>query len=71
MAKVLQLQFLNQEDKTVTLTIEDPIEPVDPAAVNAAMDVIIASNVFISSGGEYTSKKGARVVERNIEEVIL
>jgi hypothetical protein len=35
------------------------------------MDTIITSNVFISSGGDYVSKKGARVVERNVTEVAL
>jgi hypothetical protein len=71
MAKTLQLQFLNEENKTVTVSIDAPIEPVDPVAVNAAMDTIITSNVFFSSGGDFVQKKGARIVERNSQEIIL
>ncbi|MED1863873.1 DUF2922 domain-containing protein [Fictibacillus nanhaiensis] len=71
MAKVLELQFLNQENKTVTIRLDAPIEPVDPAAVNAAMDTVIAQNTFTSSGGNYTSKKGARIVDREVSDIDL
>lgn len=71
MAKVLELQFLNQENKTVTIRLDAPIEPVDPAAVNAAMDTVIAQNIFTSSGGNYTSKKAARIVDREVSDIEL
>jgi hypothetical protein len=71
MAKVLELQFLNQEDKTVTIRLDAPVEPVDPAAVNAAMDTVIAQNIFNSAGGNYTSKKGARIVDREVSDIDL
>ncbi|WP_456277525.1 DUF2922 domain-containing protein [Bacillus sp. AK128] len=70
MAKTLQLQFLNQENKTVTIGIDNPIEPVDPVALNATMDTILSANVFVTAGGELVSKKGARIVERNVAEVM-
>jgi hypothetical protein len=71
MAKTLVLQFVNTQNKTMNLSIENPIEPVDTAKVNAAMDQIIAANVFITSGGELIGKKGAYVVERNVDEIEL
>ena len=71
MAKTLVLQFVNTMNKTSTLSIENPIEPVDPVKVNAAMDQIIAANVFITSGGELMTKKGAYVVERNVDDIEL
>lgn len=71
MAKVLELQFLNQENKTVTIRLDAPIEPVDPAAVTAAMDTVIAQNIFTSSGGNYTTKKGARIVDREVSDIDL
>ncbi|MBM7661741.1 hypothetical protein JOC85_002544 [Bacillus mesophilus] len=70
MAKTLQLQFLNQENKTVTIGIDNPIEPVDLIALDAAMTSILIANVFVSAGGDLVSKKGARIVERNVVEVI-
>ncbi|SDM55320.1 DUF2922 domain-containing protein [Sediminibacillus halophilus] len=69
--KKLELKFLNEEDKTVTISLDQPVEPADPAAVNTAMDEIIAQNAFFSSGGDLVSKKGARIVERNVEEIEL
>ncbi|RSK25459.1 DUF2922 domain-containing protein [Bacillus sp. HMF5848] len=71
MAKTLELQFLNEEGKTSRLTIEDPVEPIDTAAVATAMDTILMSSVFTSSGGDYIAKKGARLVERNVTDIPL
>ena len=67
--KTLELKFENADGKIVTYSLEQPIEPVDPVAVAAAMDTIIAENAFTSSGGNLVAKKSARVVERNVEDV--
>lgn len=69
--KKLELKFLNEDGKTVTYSLEMPVEPVDPAAVTTAMDEIITQNAFTSSGGNLISKKSARVVERNVVEIEL
>lgn len=69
MAKTLELQFLNTEGKTVKVNVDSPIEPVDPAAITAAMDQILTANIFVTNGGEFVTKKGARIVERNVTEV--
>jgi Protein of unknown function (DUF2922) len=67
--KKLELKFENEEGKVVTYSVEKPIEPVDPAAVVAAMDVILTQNAFTTSGGNLVAKKGARLVENNVEEI--
>lgn len=69
--KTLELKFANEQDKTVTISLDSPIEPVDPVTINAAMDSIITQKAFYSSGGELISKKSARIVERNVEEITL
>ncbi|WP_077619840.1 DUF2922 domain-containing protein [Bacillus sinesaloumensis] len=71
MAKTLEMQFTNEDGKTTTVSIENPKEPVDTGAVSAAMDTIVASNAFLTVGGPLVAIKGARVVERNVEEVQL
>lgn len=71
MSKKLELRFSNVEGGIVTIPVDDPVEPVDPVAVSAAMDTIITANVFISGGGELTGKKGARIVERSVTDVTL
>ncbi|WP_226578195.1 DUF2922 domain-containing protein [Halobacillus litoralis] len=69
--KKLELKFLNEEGKVVTITLDDPVEPADPALINTAMDEIIAQAPFYSAGGELVQKKEARIVERNVFEVTL
>lgn len=67
--KKLELKFLNEDEKVVTISLDDPVEPVDPVLVQAAMDAIIAEGCFYSSGGELVDKKEARIVERNVFEI--
>ncbi|MBU9723254.1 MULTISPECIES: DUF2922 domain-containing protein [Bacillaceae] len=69
MAKKLELQFINAGGKNVTISIDDPIEPVDSQAVSQVMDVVIANSVFTSREGLLVQKRGARIVERKVEEV--
>ncbi len=67
--KKLELKFTNQEGKIVTYSIDQPVEPADAAAINAAMDEIIVQNAFTSNGGELVAKSSARIVERMVEEI--
>ncbi|MCJ8010102.1 DUF2922 domain-containing protein [Lederbergia wuyishanensis] len=68
--KVLELNFLSAEGKTSKLTVDKPLEPVNPAQVKEAMENIIASNVFLDTDGNpFVEAKSARLVERNVEEI--
>ena len=67
--KRLEMRFENQEGKFVTCTLDDPVEPIDHNAVNAAMDVVIAQNAFTSNGGDLVAKRSARVIDQQIEEI--
>ncbi|MEH7383272.1 DUF2922 domain-containing protein [Bacillus sp. JJ1533] len=71
MAKTLEMQFINEDGKTAIVSIENPIEPVDTAALSAAMDLIVSTDAFITAGGSIVEKKGARIVERNVQTVEL
>lgn len=68
MARTLELQFTTDLGRIARLTVDQPIEPVDPAAVKLAMESIIASNAFFSSYGNFVAVNSARVVERNVTE---
>jgi hypothetical protein len=68
MAKTLELQFGTDLGKVARLTVDNPVEPVDPAALKVAMESIIASNAFFSVYGNLVSVGGARVVERNVTD---
>lgn len=71
MSKKLELKFRNEDGKMVTYSLDNPVEPADAAAVNAAMDEIITQNAFTSSGGNIVVKDSARIVERLVEEIDL
>jgi Protein of unknown function (DUF2922) len=71
MEKTLELQFLNREGKIVRLLIENPIEPINAAAVSTVMDAIITANVFVSNGGDLVDKKGARLLASEVTELAL
>ncbi|WP_077214919.1 DUF2922 domain-containing protein [Bacillus dakarensis] len=68
MAKVLELNFTTALGKTAKLTVDQPVEPIDPAAIKTAMEAIIASNAFNSTSGDLVAVEGARVVERNVTD---
>lgn len=67
--KRLELLFENEEGRTVTFSLDDPIEPVDAGAVNDAMNEVLEQNVFETNGGILVKKKGARIVERNVTNI--
>lgn len=67
--KKLELFFENEEGRTVKHSLDNPIEPVNPALVEAAMDEIIQQNIFFSPGGNLVKKKSARVVETIVEDI--
>lgn len=61
--KRLNMVFVNRDGKSVTLSLNDPVEPADPAAIKAAMDEVVAQNVFESTGGDLLQVKSARISE--------
>lgn len=67
--KKLELLFENEAGKTVTYSLDQPIEPVDQSAVSNAMDTIVSADVFNTSGGRIVAKKSARLVERTVDEI--
>ncbi|PYZ93585.1 hypothetical protein CR194_10500 [Salipaludibacillus keqinensis] len=69
MSKRLELLFLNETGGSVTIGIDDPIEPVDSFAVAAAMNTIIEQSALSTSGGSLVEKRGARLVERTVEMI--
>jgi hypothetical protein len=68
MAKTLELEFVTELGKSARLTVENPKEPIEEAAVKNAMEEMIASGVFTSANGNFVSIKGARVIDRNVTE---
>ncbi len=69
--KTLEMLFLTTEAKTVKVSIENPLETLTGTQIGVAMDAIITNNVFDFKGAAIASKKGARIVERDVTDVAL
>jgi len=63
-ATYLEMVFRNQAGDLVTISVIDPRPDVTAAEAEAAMDTIIAQNIFTSPGGDLVEKVEARIVER-------
>lgn len=66
MAKTLELLFGTELGKQASVSLDQPKEPLDPIAVRAAMEAIIASNALFTVNGNLTLVNGARVIDRNV-----
>ncbi|WP_062199917.1 DUF2922 domain-containing protein [Massilibacterium senegalense] len=67
--KTLALQFMTDQDKTFTLSIDAPVEPVNEALVNQVMDTIIAEKFITTTTGFLKAKKGAQIIDRSVVEI--
>ncbi|WP_413367499.1 DUF2922 domain-containing protein [Lysinibacillus sp. 3P01SB] len=68
MNEVLELVFELADGKSLTLSVPSPKAGVTAAEVNAAMQVVVAANVFSREGAGIVAKKSARIVEREVTE---
>ncbi|MCM3711488.1 DUF2922 domain-containing protein [Sporosarcina luteola] len=70
MAKTLQLNFTTAAGKQTSLTVDEPKAGLTPAEVEAAMQEIINSQVFEVDGSFLATVKGARIIERTVEDLV-
>jgi hypothetical protein len=69
--RVLEMDFNTVLGRTHRIRVYNANDPLTGAAVSAAMDSIIASNIFTSPGGDLTGKVEARVVITDKSDLIL
>jgi hypothetical protein len=58
------MNFLNESGKKVAVRISGAREDLTDAEVSAAMDLIIAKNIFASTGGDLKYKDSAAVTDK-------
>lgn len=71
MAKVLEMIFNTENGTSKTIRVTDVKETVGSTEVVAAMDMIIAKNVFRGSGGALIGKIDAHIVTTTTDEISL
>lgn len=71
MKESLQLSFLTDLNKTVHLLVPSPVQPVNATAVSAAMDAIVAANIFVFPTGRIVKKVAAKLNSTDASQVQL
>ncbi|MFS0782541.1 DUF2922 domain-containing protein [Bacillus sp. 1P06AnD] len=69
--KTLEMVFLTDMNKNITISIDQPKEPIELEKIKEAMDIIISEGAMTSKTGKLASKKDVRVVERTVNEYSL
>lgn len=67
--QTLRMAFLSQTGRNVTMSLDNPRNDLTAAEVQTAMDLIIARNIFTSTGGDLVSKVNARVIDTTTTEL--
>jgi hypothetical protein len=64
--KSLVMTFLNEVGSRASITVPNLRDDVTELEVIAAMDAILAANIFTSTGGDLKTKHSAQITERNV-----
>ena len=67
--KKLEMDFLDELNKKFRLSIDDPKEDVDRIQIQAAMEEILAHNVFVSNGVDLVDLNAARIIRTIVDEM--
>ncbi|KZL94066.1 DUF2922 domain-containing protein [Clostridium magnum] len=68
MSNILVMNFLNEGGKKTSIRVNNIKDTVTEAEVKAAMDVVIAKNIFTSTGGDLKTKDSAELVDKTSTE---
>ena len=66
--KKLLMTFKTDEDKNMSISVEDPRENITESEILEAMNLIIEKDVFMPNGEALVEKVGAKVVETETQE---
>jgi len=67
--QTLRMVFRNQEGKNVTISLDNPRENLTAAEIETAMDMVIARNIFTSSGGDLVTKQDIRIISNTTNDL--
>lgn len=66
----LQMIFKNAQGRNMTISVSNPVVPVNSGDVQEAMDLVLNKNIFLTGGGEIQEKVGAQLINREVIEII-
>lgn len=69
MESTLQLVFRNEDGRLFTLSVPEPKADLTESAVTTVMDLILAKDIFQTTGGALLAKVRARIVSRDSMDI--
>ena len=63
--KKLIMTFKTTDDKTVSLSIDDPREDITETEIKTAMELVVSKNIFAPGGSDIAKAVSAKVVVRD------
>lgn len=69
--RILVMNFKNELDNSINLTIKEIRDDLTNTEVNDLMDLIIEKDVFVTSGGSLVKKVKAEVITKEKTEMEL
>ena len=60
--KRLVMTFKTDDDKKISLSVDDPREDVNEAEIKSAMDLVVSKNIFAPGGADIVEAIEAKVV---------
>lgn len=63
----LVMSFMNEAGRKVSIRLDGIADGITQEQVSLAMDSIIASNIFESTGGDLKVKDSAQIVSKDVE----
>ncbi len=69
MDRKLEMIFINAAGRKSTLSVYNAREDITEEEVQAAMDLILDSDIFITNGGDIVAVSSARIVATEVTEI--
>ena len=66
---ILEMTFKNAADSKVNISVDNPREDLTEAEIKTTMDLIVAKNLFNTTGGDIVQTVGARRVITTVQEL--
>ena len=68
--QILELAFLSEDNRKLTISVDEPNSDLNELEVTEAMNSIIANNIFTLSGSSIIKIGNARIVTKTIKDII-
>lgn len=65
----LEMDFLDEFNKRLRISIDEPLEDLAQSEIESAMNSIISHNIFQSNGVDLVNKQSARIISTTINEI--